>query len=108
ERPVPVEKKRPGMPLDLARAVMMLLEKDPINRFPNAQALVTALETGNVPELPPAPPANIQYGSEGRDRWDMQGTPRSTPQQIQYDADAPTPNEMARWGEPAVVSFRRT
>src|SRR5678815_2504862 len=52
ERPTPVDVHRPDAPPDLARAVMMLLEKDPANRFPTADALVTALDTGDVPELP--------------------------------------------------------
>jgi serine/threonine-protein kinase len=43
---------RPDAPQDLSRAVMMLLEKEPANRFPTADAFVTALETGDVPELP--------------------------------------------------------
>src|SRR5437868_6870564 len=49
ERPIPVQQRRAGMPEDLARAVMLLLEKDPANRFPSASALVAALDTGNVP-----------------------------------------------------------
>jgi serine/threonine-protein kinase len=52
ERPTPVDVHRPDAPEDLARAVMMLLEKDPANRFPSADALVVALDTGNVP-FPP-------------------------------------------------------
>src|SRR5215208_3450179 len=52
ERPVPVEHSREGIPPDLARAIMLLLEKDPSNRFPSAQALVVAFDTGNVPEQP--------------------------------------------------------
>ena len=52
ERPTPVDVQRPDAPPDLARAVMMLLEKEPANRFPSAAALVVALDTGNVPELP--------------------------------------------------------
>jgi serine/threonine-protein kinase len=49
ERPIPVEQRRTDAPADLARAVMMLLEKDPANRFPSASALVTALDSGEVP-----------------------------------------------------------
>ncbi len=36
ERPVPVDQLRRDVPLDLARIVMRLLEKDPAARFPNA------------------------------------------------------------------------
>ena len=34
ERPTPVQQRRADMPEDLARSVMLLLEKDPANRFP--------------------------------------------------------------------------
>ena len=69
ERPTPIDVHRPDAPADLARAVMMLLEKDPANRFPSADALVTALDTGNVPELPSSnmkPPAMQWRGSDSQ------------------------------------------
>jgi eukaryotic-like serine/threonine-protein kinase len=49
ERPVPVEQRRSDVPTDLARSVMTLLEKEPANRFPNALALVTALDSREAP-----------------------------------------------------------
>jgi len=49
ERPMPVEQRRSDVPQDLARSVMMLLEKDPANRFPSAGALVAALDTREAP-----------------------------------------------------------
>ena len=52
ERPVPVDQRRADVPVDLARAVMMMLEKDPANRFPDASALVTALDSGTMPPGP--------------------------------------------------------
>src|SRR5215212_5809893 len=52
ERPTPVSQRREGIPPDLGRAVMLMLEKDPGNRFASARDLVTALDTGVVPELP--------------------------------------------------------
>jgi eukaryotic-like serine/threonine-protein kinase len=70
ERPIPVEQRRTDVPQDLARAVMMLLEKDPANRFPTASALVTALETGVVPQprssgaKPPVDAGSAQRGTE--------------------------------------------
>ncbi|HKP15043.1 MAG TPA: protein kinase, partial [Gemmatimonadaceae bacterium] len=54
ERPIPVEQRRTDVPTDLARAVMMLLEKEPANRFPSASALVTALDSGVVPTPRPS------------------------------------------------------
>jgi len=49
ERPIPVEQRRSDVPTDLARSVMMLLEKEPANRFPSAAALVAALDTREAP-----------------------------------------------------------
>jgi serine/threonine protein kinase len=51
ERPTPIEQRRTEIPQDLSRAVMMLLEKDPANRFPSAAALVAALDSGYVPTV---------------------------------------------------------
>ncbi len=50
ERPTPIEQRRADVPPDLARVIMMMLEKDPANRFPSASAVVVALDTGRVPE----------------------------------------------------------
>ena len=49
ERPVPVEQRRADVTPDLARAIMMMLEKDPANRFPSAASVVVALDSGSVP-----------------------------------------------------------
>src|SRR6185295_9480013 len=57
ERPTPVSQRRSDVPQDLARAVMLCLEKDPASRFPSAASLVTALDTGNVPMRPSSPDA---------------------------------------------------
>src|SRR5207244_7145220 len=46
ERPTPVEQRRADVPQDLARVIMLLLEKDPANRFPSASADVAALDSG--------------------------------------------------------------
>src|SRR5215217_230844 len=62
ERPIPVEQRRGDVPQDLARIIMILLEKDPANRFSTASALVAALDTREAPPsrapepvLPPPP-----------------------------------------------------
>jgi len=49
---VPVDQRASNIPPDLARAVMLCLEKNPDDRFASAQAFVTALDSGNVPNLP--------------------------------------------------------
>jgi serine/threonine-protein kinase len=107
ERPQPVTHKRPDAPVDLARAVMMLLEKDPAHRFPSAQSLVTALETGEVPEIVPSPLPAPAQGYDGVP-WDPMPVSRGTPvSQPQVDPNAPTHEEVSRWNAPPVVSFRR-
>src|SRR5512146_865899 len=50
ETPTPVEQRRSDVPPDLARVIMTLLEKDPVNRLPSAAAVVVALDTGRMPD----------------------------------------------------------
>src|SRR5881227_419396 len=69
ERPVPIEQRRADVPQDLASVIMMLLEKDPANRFPSAGSVVTALDTGNVPNIPRASvPAPLESSSSATSR----------------------------------------
>jgi len=100
ERPTPVSQRRSDVPMDLARAVMMCLEKDPSSRFPSAGALVTALDTGNVPERP-AP----------NDGGGLVPMPAASVPALAYnytDSDRfPTPEEEFRFRAPIVESFRR-
>jgi len=49
EMPAPIADRCRGVPEDLSRAVMLMLEKSPDARFPSAGALAVALESGNVP-----------------------------------------------------------
>jgi serine/threonine-protein kinase len=105
ERPTPVDVHRPDAPTDLARAVMMLLEKDPANRFPSAEALVTALDTGDVPELPAAslthePHRLSSTGSHSRDARSLVDAPDG-------DYEAVSADEMVRWRDEKVVAFRK-
>ena len=104
ERPTPIDVHRPDAPQDLARAVMMLLEKDPANRFPTAEALVVALETGDVPDLP----------SLTSHRDNRHGGVTIAPREARslsgmedVDYDAPTAEDVARWEHPTVVQFRK-
>ncbi len=93
EKPVPID-QRALVPADLARAVMLCLEKNPDDRFPNARAFVQALETGNVPQLPQR--AGNAYPQQAS--W----TPPAN-----FDPDAPTPEELIRWNDRSVVAFRK-
>jgi serine/threonine-protein kinase len=84
---------------------MMLLEKEPANRFPTADALVVALDTGNVPDLPQSslsyePNRFVGMTSSGRDG-------RSFASIAEADGDSVTPEEMVRWRDEKVVAFRK-
>ncbi|MDB4912629.1 MAG: protein kinase [Gemmatimonadetes bacterium] len=117
EAPIPVQQRRTDVPSDLARIVMMLLEKNPDHRFPNAAALVSALDTRETPasrapaatQPQAAPPAT----SAGRppsytplsDRPFPQATyPVDTRGMVGHDA---TPDDLQRWEAEPVRIFRK-
>jgi len=93
ERPVPID-QRANVPPDLARAVMLCLEKNPGDRFPDARAFVQALDTGVVPNLP------VRAGNAY-----PQAAPSWVPAPL--GEDEPTPEELVRWSSPDVVEFRK-
>ena len=94
ERPMPIE-QRANVPPDLARAVMLCLEKNPEDRFPDARSFVQALDTGVMPNLPAR--AGNAY---------PQAAPQWSPP-TGFDPDAPTAEEMVRWNDKDVVAFRK-
>jgi serine/threonine protein kinase len=116
ERPIPVDQRWPDLPQDLSRAVMICLEKDPADRFPNAAAFAVALDGGSMPTLATraSPAASSTAGTAGsrasarereiteplRDRY----TPAT---QAPYSPSQPTAEELSKWNAPMVVSFRR-
>ncbi|HEV7387784.1 MAG TPA: serine/threonine-protein kinase [Gemmatimonadaceae bacterium] len=120
ERPIPVDERWPDLPPDLARAVMICLEKEPNDRFPSAAAFAVALNGGSMPTLatraqPAAPSSQSQATSRQRypsdqprdqmtggirDRYGSGAAPV-------YSANQPTPEELSSWTAPQVVSFRR-
>jgi predicted Ser/Thr protein kinase len=118
ERPTSIEQRRTEIPQDLARAVMMLLEKDPANRFPSASALVAALDTGYVPTIagrgtrgypPQAGGAGLADGRTEEPSVGV-GVSRSAPHDARPTADdlyAPTGEDVRRWEAPMVQQFRR-
>jgi serine/threonine protein kinase len=96
ERPVPIDQRCANVPPDLGRAVMLCLEKRPEDRFPTAQALVTALDTGDVPNVPaprPLPAAGTMSGY-------------STPVPDAVSTYVPTNDDIARWNAPVVTKYR--
>ncbi len=98
ERPVPIEERRMDCPGDLARAVMLCLEKRPEDRFPSAKALVAALDSGDVPQLPATRPSS-PVAAPGTYGFDRTAEPAQS-----Y---VPTREDLARWNAPAVAMFRR-
>jgi serine/threonine protein kinase len=125
EMPIPVQQRRSDVPTDLARTVMMLLEKEPKNRFPTASALVAALDAREAPpqrapDAPPLPrstpqggaytPANDapRYGSSAfapsysPPGYLQAGRNAVAPQQYQPNVD-----DLRRWDAPPVIAFRR-
>jgi serine/threonine protein kinase len=104
ERPEPIHTRRRGVPPDLERAVMLCLEKDPDLRFPSAAAMATALESGNVPELPDAPAPPVRAS-----RTTARGASRQLEPLVDDDwgSGGISREEQARWQAPAVVKFRK-
>jgi serine/threonine-protein kinase len=117
ERPVPVEQRRPDVPTDLARSVMMLLEKDPAHRFPTASALVAALDTREAPPSRgpvPAAGASAAMSAPSRPSYapPAEGPYAPAPylaggRPLVNVAGATTSDELRRWEAPPVVAFRR-
>ncbi len=107
ERAVPIEQRRVDVPTDLSRVIMMLLEKDPANRFPSASAVVVALDTGRVPTIErstgPSPGEQAPMPVVNRSATPFVAT-RSDET---YETVGPTPEELQRWHADKVVAFRR-
>ena len=79
EAPVPVDQRRADIPPDLVQIIMRLLQKSPDHRFQNANELVQALKSGNVPAAPAGTPA-AQTG--GRMSWSPPPLPGTAPSTV--------------------------
>ena len=115
EKPVPVDHRRIDLPADLSRIIMMLLEKDPANRFPDAQSLVVALSGGEIPartlgsHMPTLADEGLfgrpqSLGSTARPSWTPANTRMSSGPR---SAMVPSPDDLSRWDAPAVRRFRK-
>ena len=109
EMPVPVDQRRPDLPTDLSRAIMMMLEKDPANRFPDAQSVVVALSSGVMPTLRTVQ-TPIRSGSPGP-AFPLTGR-SAAPQPLAtrtggFRSGIPAPEELDRWNAPPVKKFRK-
>jgi eukaryotic-like serine/threonine-protein kinase len=101
ERPAPVAELCPDVPSDLDRAVMIMLEKEPDDRFSSAGALATALETGDMPELPVVSRSELRPPSGTRPAY------RRETRELPASDDLATREERARWDAPTVKAFRK-
>ena len=116
ERPIPVQQRRSDVPADLARSVMVLLEKDPAHRFLTASALVAALDARVAPATrAPEPPGLASTAAPQPGGYPMplaeppSYAPMSYPQpdRAAMTHHAPSLDELRRWDAPPVVAFRR-
>ena len=108
---MPIAQRRPDVPPDLAQAVMLMLEKDPADRFPSAGDLVKALDGGVMPAPPTRtspngaglPSAVAPVGMAAGGGFAMAG------QGGAYDVSnyVPTVDEIRRWDAPQVLAFRK-
>ena len=123
ETPVSIAERRADVPPELGRAIMMLLAKEPENRFPSAAALAAALEPGSaaaedarvrhnaassVAGVPAYSPTGQRSGMRPAPSWgDMQagtGGSSSLSEDLIYQ---PTEDELRRWHAAPVMKFRR-
>jgi serine/threonine-protein kinase len=123
ETPVSISERRADVPPELGRAIMMLLAKEPDNRFPSAAALAAALEPGSaaaedarvrhdaassVAGVPAYSPTGQRQALRTGPTWgDMQagsGGSSSLPEELIYQ---PTEDELRRWHAVPVMKFRR-
>src|SRR5437868_12565411 len=114
EQPIPVDERWPDLPPDLSRAVMMCLEKDPADRFPNAAAFAAALSGEAMPTLATRASTSAVAPESRREIRGLTGSTRDRsrtapypPAEAPYDRTEPTADEWSRWNAPQVVSFRR-
>jgi serine/threonine-protein kinase len=112
EKPIPVDERWPDLPQDLSRAVMMCLEKDPADRFPNAAAFAVALDGGSMPTLATrassaASTAGTRANTREREITEPLRDRYTPPTQSPYTPSQPSPEELSKWNAPMVVSFRR-
>ena len=106
ERPVPIDQRKADIPPDLARAVMLCLEKSPDDRFGSAAALVAALDSGDVPAIP-APRVPTQNANTIPAYSTGYSSGYGATVQDPIAAYQPTREDFARWEAPVVAEFRR-
>ncbi|HEY4215938.1 MAG TPA: hypothetical protein VGM67_02310, partial [Gemmatimonadaceae bacterium] len=99
--------RRADVPPDLARIIMTLLEKDPANRFPSAQSVVIACDSGKMPTPQRTSAANVTPPTGGALAARGASTFVNGQGGEAYTPMGPTPEEYRRWNAEPVVKFRR-
>jgi serine/threonine-protein kinase len=109
EIPVPVDQRRPDLPTDLSRVIMMMLEKDPANRFPDAQSVVVALSSGVMPTLRTVQSPAGPIGMGSAFPLASQPAPQAPAARTGgfRSGNIPTPEELDRWNATPVRKFRK-
>jgi len=112
EIPQPVDERRPDLPMDLSRVIMMLLEKDPANRFPDAESVVVALSSGVMPTLRTlqSPAGTGQRGGAypmAAPTHHRAGTATTRTGGGLRAGAAPSPDDLDRWNAAPVKKFRK-
>jgi serine/threonine protein kinase len=107
ERPVSIDQRRANIPPDLARAVMLCLEKSPEDRFPSAGAFVTALDSGDVPSLPAPRPTMAPSAPSGMPSYAPSTGAFGSTDAYATGSYTPGAAEMDRWYRPEVQAFRK-
>src|SRR5688572_30232749 len=122
ERPTPVDERQPDLPLDLARVIMLMLEKDPANRFPDAESVCVALSSGVMPTLrtAQAPATAMPLGLAGYQSsgYQSSGYPSSASSMSRGTSthrtgggfrgpSVPSPDDLDRWNAEPVRKFRK-
>jgi len=102
ERPQPVRARRADVPEELERIVMVLLEKDPANRFPSATSLVAALDGAPVA----APVRTDLAAPASANRTGMLPPPPPLPAPVSSPVSQPSQETLARWYAPEIVRYR--
>src|SRR5687767_13376539 len=122
ERPTPVDERQPDLPLDLARVIMLMLEKDPANRFPDAESVCVAVSSGVMPTLrtAQAPATAMPLGLAGYQSsgYQSSGYPSSASSMSRGTSthrtgggfrgpSVPSPDDLDRWNAEPVRKFRK-
>jgi eukaryotic-like serine/threonine-protein kinase len=110
ERPAPIDERCPDLPADLSRSIMLLLEKEPDDRFADAAALVAALDGGEVPSLRPhnaGTRTSTDRAQGERPQGGVLVASRTSGVEIDEARYEPSAEELRRWHAGPVEKYRK-